>query len=111
MNDRLPAPTAREKIFVVQPKETVVPTDAFGAVTLRAMNVKRFRELSAKLDSEAPEDFGYQLLCEMARGPNGERFTLSAIAGLPAHVMPDLRALVDQAVLLCGHRPADAKKA
>ncbi|MBB5469372.1 hypothetical protein HDG32_005519 [Paraburkholderia sp. CI2] len=110
MNDRLVSPT-REKIFVVQPKETVIESDSFGAVTLRAMNVKRFREISTHLNNEHPEDFGYELLCEMARGPNGERFTVAAIAGLPAHALPDLRALVDQAVLLCGHRPADAKKA
>jgi len=110
MNDRLSTP-AREKIFVVQPKETVVESESFGKVTLRAMNVKRFREISATLDKREPEDFGYELLCEMAHGPNGERFTLGAIAGLPAHALPDLRALVDQAVLLCGHRPADAKKA
>jgi hypothetical protein len=109
MNDRLPA-TQREKLFVVQPKETVVETESFGAVTLRAMNVRRFRELSQKLTDERPEDFGYDILCEMARGPNGERFTPSAIAGLPAHVLPDLRKLVDAAVLLCGHKPADAKK-
>ena len=110
MNDRL-ATSAREKIFVVPPKETVVESESFGRVTLRAMNVKRFREISASLSVERAEDFGYELLCEMVRGPGGERFTMAAIAGLPAHALPDLRALVDQAVLLCGHRPADAKKA
>lgn len=110
MNDRLPAPV-REKVFVVAPKETVIETDSFGAVTLRAMNVRRFRELSAKLNEDSPEEFGYELLAEMARGAGGERFTVSSIVGLPAHVLPDLRTLVDAALLLCGHRPADAKKA
>ncbi|WP_322092817.1 hypothetical protein [Paraburkholderia bannensis] len=111
MNDRVPAVGApHEPIFVVKPKETVVPSDSFGKVVLRTVNVRRWRELTASIDQKDPEKFGYELVCEMARGPNGERFTMSAIQGLPAHALPDLHALVDAAVLLCGYRPHDAKK-
>jgi hypothetical protein len=117
MNDRVPSDRApstgapREPIFVVVPKESTVQTDSFGAVTLRAVNVRRWRELTAGIDQKDPEKFGYELVCEMAHGPNGERFTMPAIHGLPAHALPDLHALVDAAVLLCGYRPDDAKKA
>ncbi len=117
MNDRVPAanaprePISREPIFVVKPKESVIRSDSFGEVTLRAVNVRRWRELTASIDQNDPEKFGYELVCEMAHGPNGERFTLSAIHGLPSHALPDLHALVDAAVLLSGYRPRDAKKA
>jgi hypothetical protein len=112
MNDRVPAANApRDPIFVVPPRESTVTSDSFGAVTLRAVNVRRWRELTAGIDQKDPEKFGYELVCEMAHGPKGERFTMSAIHGLPAHALPDLHALVDAAVMLCGYRPNDAKKA
>jgi hypothetical protein len=112
MNDRLPAASSeRAKVFVVAPQQSVIETASFGKVTLRAMNVKRFRELTAKISEGGPEEFGFELLCEMAHGEAGERFTMSAIAGLPAHALGDLRKLVDAAAVLCGHQPHDAKKA
>lgn len=109
MNDRVPVP-AHPPEFVVTSKARTVETEAFGLVTLHAMSVRRFREISTTLDEKHPEDFGHRLLCEMAVGPHGERFTMAGIDAFPIHVIADIRALVDTAVLMCGHKPADAKK-
>jgi hypothetical protein len=109
MNDRVLVP-ARAPAFVVQTQTRTVQTESFGEVTLHAMNVRRFREVSASLDEKHPEEFGHRLLCEMAVGPNGERFTPADIDAFPISVIGDIRKLVDQCVLMCGHKPADAKK-
>lgn len=109
MNDRVPA-RLHQKLFNVRPNETVVPTDSFGPVTLTAPNVKRFREICAAIDADNPERFGFELLAEMASGPEGERFTVDLFTTLPVHVMPDVKTLLDAATLLTGHTPHDVKK-
>lgn len=109
MNDRVPVPT-RTPEFVVTTEVRTVATDSFGSVTLHAMNVRRFREISGTLDEKHPEEFGHRLLCEMAVGPNGERFTIEGIDAFPISVIADIRTLVDACVLMCGHKPGEAKK-
>jgi hypothetical protein len=109
MNDRALSPL-HQKLFSVKPNQTTVETESFGMVTLTAPNVKRFRELTATIETENPERFGYELLSEMATGANGERFTADLITSLPVHVMVDIKTLLDAATLLTGHTPHEVKK-
>lgn len=109
MNDRVPALSAPRE-FVVPSKTKVVHTEAFGAVTLRAMSIRRAREIATQLDENRPEESGFRLLCETATGPNGERFTMESIDEFPAHVMAEINLLVNEAAELSRATPADAKK-
>lgn len=109
MNDRVLV-AASAPAFVVPTQTRKVKTESFGEVTLHAMNVRRFREVSETLDEKHPEEFGHRLLCEMAVGPNGERFTMADIDAFPISVIADIRTLVDACVLMCGHKPGEAKK-
>lgn len=111
MNDRASdSLNGAPPVFVVQWKEKLVPTEHFGEVTLRAMAVEQFRLFSERVESGGPLNFGFELLCEMAHGANGERFTMASIKALPAFVMGDLKVLMDEASILCGNRGHDVKK-
>ncbi|WP_395066195.1 hypothetical protein [Paraburkholderia silvatlantica] len=105
MNARTPAPPP---VFVIPFRTEDVATDLFGTVTVSELSSRKLEALHAlipKDDDASPEDksrFAYRLLCEAARGENGERFTLEVLDDLPTRAFTDVAKLVRVAVRLNG---------
>jgi hypothetical protein len=99
-------------LFAVQLLAEPVETAMFGPVTVHEISGRRITALYEQYSpGEDPRAFGYALMCETVRGPNGERFTMELFDDLPNRAMPDVALLLRTAVRINGVSSEEVEKA